>query len=47
MTLPANQLSGSIPTQIGALTALTLLELYNNQLSGSIPSEITSLTSLT
>ena len=42
----ANQLSGSIPPEIGNLTALRELYLYNNQLSGPIPSEIGNLTAL-
>ena len=42
-----NQLTGSIPPEIGDLTNLTYLVLYNNQLTGSIPSEIGNLTNLT
>ena len=41
-----NQLTGSIPPEIGNLTNLYGLSLYNNQLTGSIPSEIGSLTNL-
>jgi len=41
-----NQLTGSIPPEIGNLSNLTLLELYENQLTGSIPPEIGNLTNL-
>ena len=42
-----NLISGTIPAQIGNLTALTDLDLGRNQLSGSIPREIGLLTKLT
>ena len=42
-----NQLTGSIPPEIGNLTNLTGLGLYDNQLTGGIPSEIGNLTNLT
>ena len=47
LSLQTNQLSGSIPPELGNLTNLTTLELWENQLSGSIPTEIGSLTNLT
>jgi hypothetical protein len=47
LNLYTNELTGSIPPEIGNLTNLTLLLLYNNQLTGSIPSEIGNLTNLT
>ena len=40
-------ISGSIPTQLGSLTALTSLDISYNQLSGAIPTQIGSLTALT
>jgi Leucine-rich repeat (LRR) protein len=42
-----NQLTGSIPSEIGNLTNLTYLWLSNNQLTDSIPPEIGSLVNLT
>ena len=41
-----NEFSGSIPSQIGLLTGLTWLSLYDNKLEGKIPSEIGRLTNL-
>ena len=45
--LQGQGLTGSIPPEIGCLTNLTNLWLYNNQLTGEIPVEIGSLTNLT
>ena len=42
-----NQLTSSIPSEIGNLTNLTYLNLNYNHLTGSIPSEIGNLTNLT
>ena len=42
-----NDLTGSIPPEIGNLTNLTVLNLSYNQLTGSIPPEIWNLTNLT
>ncbi len=41
-----NNLTGSIPAEIGNLASLEYLDMYNNNLAGSIPAEIGSLTSL-
>ena len=40
-------LNGTIPTEIGFLTSLTYLNLFNNALAGSLPQEIEMLTGLT
>jgi len=42
-----NQLTGSIPSEIGNLTNLTGLDLGGNELTGSIPPELGNLTNLT
>ena len=42
-----NQLTGTIPTQLGQLTELQYLNLNNNELSGTIPTELRRLTKLT
>jgi Leucine-rich repeat (LRR) protein len=47
LKLGHNELSGSIPSEIGNLTNLERLYLYDNQLTGSIPPEIGNLTNLT
>jgi len=44
--LSSNQLSGSIPKEIGNLSKLTELNLISNQLNGSIPKEIGNLSNL-
>ena len=44
--LANNNLNGSIPVEIGDLTALEKLSLYNNALTGEIPSSIGDLTAL-
>ena len=46
LSLSWNQLSGSIPTELGNLTNLIELNLSSNQLSGSIPAELGNLTNL-
>lgn len=48
LQLFANNLNGSLPSEIGNLTSLTNFSIsYNPLLIGGIPSEITNLTSLT
>jgi Leucine-rich repeat (LRR) protein len=44
--LAGNQLTGSIPTELGKLTNLRELNLSDNQLTGSIPTELGKLTNL-
>ena len=41
--LGSQELTGSIPPEIGCLTNLTYLYLYNNQLTGEIPPEVCDL----
>lgn len=41
-----NQLTGSIPTQLGSLTRLTVLALQSNQLTGAIPASLGNLVML-
>jgi len=43
----SNQLSGSIPAELGNLVRLQKLSLHDNQLIGSIPSELGNLSNLT
>ena len=47
LTLINNNLVGTLPREIGALTSLTTLNLSNNNLTGTLPAEISNLTSLT
>ncbi len=47
LDLILNGLSGALPTQLGNLSGLTVLNLRNNSLSGSIPAQLGSLTNLT
>ncbi|KAK1289469.1 hypothetical protein QJS10_CPB18g01927 [Acorus calamus] len=46
LQLQVNSLNGSISSEIGRLSNLTLLFLFINQLSGTIPKEIGNLTNL-
>ena len=47
LSLPSNQLSGSIPANLGNLSNLEFLSLAGNQLGGSIPPDLGNLTNLT
>ena len=40
-------LNGEIPPELGSLTALTVLSLWDNELTGTIPPELGNLTSVT
>ena len=42
-----DNLQGTIPDELGHLTALTLLRFYSNQLTGTIPTHLGQLTALT
>jgi Leucine-rich repeat (LRR) protein len=46
LSLRSNQLSGSMPAELGILTSLEYLDLGSNQLSGSLPAELGNLTNL-
>lgn len=46
LNLQFNNLVGTLPPEIGDLTALTTLRVSSNQLSGVLPNEITNLTNL-
>ena len=47
LSLPNNQLSGNIPTNLGNLSSLKYLDLGANQLGSSIPTSLGNLTNLT
>jgi len=47
LTLPNNNLVGTLPTSIGGLSAIQHIWLYSNQLSGTLPPEIGNLSNLT
>jgi len=42
-----NKLTGSLPSSIGTMTALIILNLYANKLTGSIPTTVALMSSLT
>ena len=44
--MTGEQLTGTIPAEIGALDGLTKLDLFENQICGHLPTEIGRLTSL-
>ena len=45
--LSENNLAGSIPSELGRISSLTILHLDDNQLSGQIPEELGNLSNLT
>ena len=47
LALPQNNLDGSIPPSLSALSNMSLLDLSGNNLQGTIPQEVGTLTSLT
>ena len=47
LDLADNQLTGSIPDELGSLSSLEVLDLNDNQLTGEIPPELGSLSNLT
>jgi Leucine-rich repeat (LRR) protein len=47
IVLNGNNLSGSIPPEIGSLTHVKVLQLQNNSLHGTIPAEIGEMDSIT
>ena len=46
LSLVTNQLTGTMPPDLGNLTNLTDLRVYSNQLTGAIPPELGNLTNL-
>ena len=46
LALGQNQLTGSIPSELGNLTSLQYMSLWENQLTGPIPSQLGRLTKL-
>ena len=46
LSLWENQLTGTIPTELGSLSNLEGLDLWGNQLTGTIPTELGSLSNL-
>ena len=46
LNIERNQLTGEIPAELGNLTNLAVLALFDNQLTGEIPSELGSLANL-
>ena len=46
LRLPNSRLSGPIPPELGALTELEVLHLYDNELTGSVPPQLGNLSKL-
>ena len=40
LNLGNNELTGSIPAELGDIPSLSKIDLYNNELTGSIPPEL-------
>ncbi|KAK3236421.1 hypothetical protein CYMTET_53444 [Cymbomonas tetramitiformis] len=47
LSLSYNSLTGTVPTQMGALTQLSYLYLHSNSLTGTVPTQMGALTKLT
>mmetsp|Transcript_39637 Transcript_39637/g.75859 ORF Transcript_39637/g.75859 Transcript_39637/m.75859 type:complete len:217 (-) Transcript_39637:537-1187(-) len=47
LILDSNQMTGSLPSELGALSSLSYLHIGNNQFTGTVPTELGTLTSLT
>lgn len=47
LRLPENHLAGSLPAELGSLSALTVLDVDGNSTGGSIPPELGNLSNLT
>jgi Leucine rich repeat len=47
LLLPEQNVRGSIPNNLGLLTAMTSLQLWNNTMTGTIPSSLAAMTDLT
>lgn len=47
LSLPSNDVAGTLPSEIRGLIGLQSLNIFENQLSGTIPNDIGSLTMLT
>jgi hypothetical protein len=46
VNLDTNSFSGTVPSELGSLTALTYLNLHTSSFSGNVPSELVALTAL-
>ena len=46
LALGGNNLTGTLPSQLGDLASLSILQLYNNNLTGPIPTQLGKLTNL-
>lgn len=46
LNLGHNLVSGSVPSQLGELGSLKILDLTHNQLTGAVPSELGKLSAL-